>query len=148
MIRGGCLCGAVRYEFEGSVKEAHHCHCSRCRKFHGAAFATYARADVAALRVVGAERLKEFRSSPPVRRAFCADCGSSLFFAHDGAPQFVWVAAGTFDPGEGGDVRPDAHVFATSKAPWWPLADELPRYDGQRPEYLRPVKAGAEPPPG
>jgi hypothetical protein len=134
MIRGSCLCGTVTYEFEGPVEEAHHCHCSRCRKFHGAAFGTYARANASGLRVVGGgERLKEYRSSAPVRRSFCAECGSSLFFAHEAAPQFVWVAAGTLDEGED-EAKPDAHIFAPSKARWWSIEDSLPRHEGHRPE--------------
>lgn len=142
MIRGGCLCGAVRYELEGPFEEAHHCHCSRCRRFHGAAFATYVRGNAAGLRVAdGGGRSKEFRSSPPVRRTFCADCGSSLFFAHDAAPRFVWVAAGSVDDADAGEVRPDAHTFAGSKAPWWPVDDGLARHEGQRPEYAPRVKA-------
>jgi Glutathione-dependent formaldehyde-activating enzyme len=39
---GGCLCGAVRYTVTGEIKDVSHCHCSMCRKAHGAAFATYA----------------------------------------------------------------------------------------------------------
>ena len=37
-IRGSCLCGAVSYEITGSFKVIGHCHCSTCRKSHGAAF--------------------------------------------------------------------------------------------------------------
>ena len=40
MIAGACLCGAVRYEIDGSLPRLIHCHCSTCRKHHGAPFAT------------------------------------------------------------------------------------------------------------
>ena len=43
MNRGSCLCGAVRYEVSDPFEEMHHCHCSKCRKAHGAAFSTFAR---------------------------------------------------------------------------------------------------------
>ena len=43
MIRGSCLCGKIRYEIQGGVGAVSHCHCSRCRKAHGAAFGSYAR---------------------------------------------------------------------------------------------------------
>ena len=43
MNRGSCLCGSVRYEVRGLLEPASHCHCSMCRKAHGAAFGSYAR---------------------------------------------------------------------------------------------------------
>ena len=41
-ILGGCLCGSIRYEIMAALKDAEHCHCSMCRKAHGAAFSTNA----------------------------------------------------------------------------------------------------------
>jgi len=38
MLRGGCLCGGIRYEIFGPVGQALYCHCSMCRKSHGTAF--------------------------------------------------------------------------------------------------------------
>lgn len=133
MLTGSCACAKVRYEVDAAVEEAHHCHCSVCRKCHGAAFATYARVRAGRLRLLaGADEVAVFRSSEPVSRSFCRSCGSSLFFAHRAAPQFVWLAAGTLDAGE---VRPDAHVFVDSLATWWSITDEVARYPRQRPEY-------------
>jgi len=40
-VRGSCLCGDVAWEVEGSLDLMSHCYCSRCRKAHGTAFATY-----------------------------------------------------------------------------------------------------------
>lgn len=135
-MHGGCACGAVRYEALGPIEEAHHCHCSVCRRFHGAAFATYARVRTRKLRFVrGAEHLREFRSSEHVRRSFCDTCGSSLLFAHDAVPQLAWIAAGTLDPESGASVQPDAHVYVGSKAPWWTISDALAQNHEQRPEY-------------
>ena len=51
MIRGSCLCGAIRYEIAGPFEDMRHCHCSRCRKAHGAAFSTFARTSKVALRL-------------------------------------------------------------------------------------------------
>lgn len=136
MMRGSCLCSSVRYEIDGSFEEAHHCHCSMCRKSHGAAFATYGCARTKNFRLItGHGELKNYRSSSQVRRSFCTECGSTLFFEHDAAPKLVFVAVGTLDEATEGSVNPDAHVFASSKAAWWTIADALPRHDGQRPEY-------------
>jgi hypothetical protein len=137
LLRGSCACGLVRYELQSRIEEAHHCHCSVCRKFHGAAFSTYARGRSSGLRVSGRDHVKAFRSTDPVTRSFCAECGSSLFFAHDAVPQLVWIAAGTIDEGDVENVKPDAHSFVTSKARWWSIDDALPQHDEQRPEYAR-----------
>lgn len=140
MIAGSCLCGAIRYRAEGPFVEAHHCHCSACRKAHGAAFASYAAVKQRQLEVQGEEHVAVYRSTPEVQRSFCRTCGSSLFFAHDAAPKLVWIAAGTLDDRAtaeraASDVpTPDAHAFAASKATWWPLADSLPAHQEQRPE--------------
>lgn len=41
---GQCLCGSIKYQIDALEPNIGHCHCSMCRKFHGAAFATYGKA--------------------------------------------------------------------------------------------------------
>ncbi len=78
MLRGGCLCGAIRYQIDGALGAMTHCHCSMCRKAHGAAFATYARVLLRDFRFDrGEDQLERYRSSPEVDRAFCKRCGSN-----------------------------------------------------------------------
>jgi hypothetical protein len=130
MLQGSCLCGAVRYEVTGAFGEIHHCHCSRCRKAHGAAFSTFGRLARAQFRITaGADAVRTYRSSPQVERTFCNTCGSNLTFAFEPLPADIWVAVGTLDDDPG--TRPSAHIFAASKAPWHPITDELPAF----PEY-------------
>jgi hypothetical protein len=132
MITGSCLCGAVRYEITGPLEEMHHCHCSRCRKSHGAAFGTFAQVPAGAFRLVTGEgAVRRYRSSPPVERSFCATCGSNLTFRFDGPPEMLWVAAGTLD--DDPVLRPGAHVFVASCAPWYAITDQLPRFDDYPP---------------
>jgi hypothetical protein len=125
MIRGSCLCGAIRYEI-GALEEMHHCHCARCRKAHGAAFSTFARAASAGLTMSGEEQLRRYRSSEQVERAFCGVCGSHLFFRFDGLPDAVWVAVATFDDEPA--LAPQAHIFVGSKASWHAILDDLPQF--------------------
>jgi hypothetical protein len=126
-----------------------HCHCSRCRKAHGAAFATYVACAQPAFRLVGGrEHVVGFESSPRVRRPFCARCGSVV---PDGDPQRgrVAVPAGCLDGDPG--VRPLAHVFVGSKAPWYEIRDSLPRFDEYPPGFgaaALPTPARAKPEPG
>jgi len=132
MRTGSCGCGAVRYEVTTPFVEMHNCHCSVCRKTHGAAFATYAQTRAEGLRVAkGTEHLRDFESSPVVRRRFCDACGSSLFFAVTAWPDRVWVAAGSLDDDPG--IRPGADAFVASKASWHVLAEGLPRFEAYPP---------------
>jgi hypothetical protein len=127
MLQGGCLCGDVTYRIATTLKWITHCHCSMCRKQHGAAFATYASLGRKHLEIQDPKgRLTRFRSSAGVARAFCSRCGSSLFWEHDDAPGLVSVALGTLDSDPG--HAPDAHIFAASKASWWRIEDGLPQH--------------------
>lgn len=135
MFHGRCLCEKVQFELHGPVEEAHHCHCSMCRRAHGAAFATYARFATSCVKVLtGADVVVHYRSSGPVRRGFCGCCGSNLFYLHDAAPQFTFVCAAALGDV---DVGADAHVFMASPAAFFRCEDGLARHDDQRPEYRR-----------
>jgi hypothetical protein len=138
MPTGSCACGAVRYDVSTPFIEMHHCHCSKCRKSHGAAFATFASTRADGVRIThGADVLREFRSSPVVVRRFCGTCGANVFFAATPFPDLLWLAAGTLD-GEPG-IRPGAHAFIASRAAWYEPSDALPSFDGYPPP---PTSAG------
>ncbi|WP_439359779.1 GFA family protein [Bradyrhizobium sp. DASA03007] len=75
MIRGSCLCGAVRFEVD-AVRSLTHCHCANCRKLTGAAFATYAHVDADKFRfVAGADATVAYESAPGSFRHRCKTCG-------------------------------------------------------------------------
>jgi hypothetical protein len=126
-LLGSCLCGSVRYEITASLGDAEHCHCSMCRKAHGAAFSTNSVIPTEALTVTsGAALVSEYESSPNRRKCFCSNCGSQLFIRRLDKPEFTVVTVGTID----GDprARPQRHVFVASKAPWYEIADALPQF--------------------
>lgn len=127
MIRGSCLCGNVRYEVNGLLSRASHCHCSMCRKAHGAAFGSYARVhDADFVLVSGQDDMASYQSSPGVTRTFCRRCGSSLQFISAKRQGSFSLALGTLDDDPG--VRPSLHIFVDSKAPWFDITDELPKH--------------------
>lgn len=65
--QGSCLCGAVTYLVSTPLKAITHCHCKKCQKSHGAAFATYASAPLSAITVQATPAaLKSYESSPGV----------------------------------------------------------------------------------
>jgi len=125
---GGCLCGGVRYEISGPLGHASHCHCSMCRKHHGAAFGSYASARRADFRwTAGEDLVGRFASSPGIERGFCRGCGSTLFWDATGNPESFGLALGTLDGDPG--VRPSLHIFVGSKALWYEIADDLPAHE-------------------
>ncbi len=132
MNRGSCLCGAVQFE-TGLLSTMVHCHCSMCRKHHGSMFATFLTAPLEGFRwLSGEDRIVNYRSSERGLRPFCGTCGSAVPapFAHMGV---VFVPAGSVegDPG----ARPMLHMFAGSRASWYPIADALPQYEAFPPEF-------------
>lgn len=127
MIRGSCLCGAVRYEIRGPVTHVTHCHCSMCRKAHGAAFGTYGRVERRNFVFLsGIDEVASYRSSPEVIRTFCKRCGSTLQFISDKRPSTLSVALGTFD--DEFNYETSSHIFVASKAPWFDITDNLPQH--------------------
>lgn len=129
---GGCLCGAVRYEARSISPKMAHCHCSMCRKFHGAAFATFAsvpQADFTWLQ--GELELQAYQAPNGTIRRFCRHCGSSLTFAPAQETGFVEVTLGTLDTPLA-DVLPDAHIYVGSKANWSVICDQLPQFSQGR----------------
>jgi hypothetical protein len=137
MIRGSCLCGDVAWEAEGPLEWTSHCHCSRCRKAHGTAFATFAVVPETGFRLLrGREGIGSYPSSPSLNRPFCRRCGSVVT---DGASMEgrVGMPVGCLE----GDpaVRPLAHIFVGSKAPWFEIRDVLPRFEAYPPGFDFPV---------
>lgn len=137
MTPGRCLCGSVRYEVDGEFFAVVNCHCSMCRKHHGAPFATWAVVPVNHYRLVaGADSIARHESSPGQHRSFCRTCGSvTPERTPDGG--HVVVPAGNL---EGDLPRPQLHMFVKSKASWHVIADDLPQHDAWPPGYgMQPV---------
>ena len=129
MHKGSCLCGAVKYQVQGDLGAIVLCHCSRCRKANGSAFASNAPIDSKDLVVVeGAESLKSFRTEAGVHRMFCQSCGSPIFSWRENNPEVVRIRIGTLDTPIA--AKPSAHIFMGSKAEWENICDDLPRHHG------------------
>src|SRR4029077_16416654 len=100
-------------------------HCERCRKAHGTAFSTGVFGPADGFRMLrGAERVTHYESPPGNERPFCGGCGSAV---PSDRPWngLVGVPAGSLDDDPG--VRPIAHIFVGSKAPWQDLSAGVAR---------------------
>ena len=128
MIEGSCLCGKVHFTIDGTLGQMGNCHCSKCRKAHGAAFATYADARTAEFSWTRGEALvKQFQSSTNGFRHFCSECGSPLLWTSDLDPDGVAVVIAALDTHPG--RKPEGHIFVGSKADWHDITDPLPQFD-------------------
>ncbi|MGH0029305.1 MAG: GFA family protein [Myxococcota bacterium] len=132
MVRGSCLCGGVRFEL-AEVPLIALCHCSMCRKANGSAFEAGAAVPSSSVRLTaGQDLIQQYESSPGTRRNFCRVCGSRVpSQSKDGRIHFVPAGLLDDDPG----VRPALHMFVGSKAPWWEITDDLPRFEEWVPGY-------------
>lgn len=132
-VTGSCFCGAVQFEIELPTLFCVHCHCSMCRRPHGASFVTWTAVPPAQLAITDGEpSLATFESSSHGRRQFCSSCGSQLFCWHlpeaGGDPELIDVTLASLHGPI--DRAPAAHVYFDSRADWTVVNDELPRLGG------------------
>ena len=105
---------------------AWNCHCSRCRAVTGSAFKPLAGIERENLEVTdGADKLMVV-GDDVLNDARCASCGSFLFSVVRGGA-YVHVGMGSLI--DTPSIRPTAHIFVGSKAPWFEITDDLPQFD-------------------
>lgn len=125
-IRGACLCGAVAFHVAPPAKWVAHCHCSMCRRAHGAPYVTWVGVPAEQVHVTaGEDALVRFASSAAATRRFCGRCGSPLFFESRHWPGEIHVARASL--ADDGLPAPMAHAFWDSRAPWVAIHDDLPK---------------------
>jgi hypothetical protein len=136
-VPGACLCGGVRFRIELPTLFCAHCHCSMCRRNHGAAYVTWVGAARERLALeAGAELLVRYASSQHGSRSFCSRCGTSLFCENEAHPERVDIPlANLLAPI---DREPQLHFFSDDRAAWTAIGDTLPQLGG---------KTGLEPKP-
>ena len=128
-VAGACLCGAVRFEVEPPTTFCAHCHCTMCRRSHGAAYVTWFGVPDERFRILsGDDVLVTYQSSDHGTRSFCGRCGSSLFCRIDSHPGTIDVVLANLE-GEI-DQPPSAHIFYSDRASWVEANDDLPKLGG------------------
>ena len=123
---GGCLCGAVRYEVKGPLRDVVNCHCSMCQRLHGG-FGPHSKARKVNITISKDDGLAWYKTSDIARRGFCRECGSGLFwdpFELDA----TGIIAGTLDgPTE---LKTIGHIFVGEKPDFYDICDDTPQYEG------------------
>jgi hypothetical protein len=135
VLRGRCVCRAVAYEVSDEFVAAYNCHCSNCRALSGSAFLAVGQIDGSKITVTkGAESLLIEGDSGSAYEVRCGECFSLLYWSYPDAS--VGVPYGTLidEP----SLKPMHHQFVGSKAAWYEILDDLPRYD-EYPNFLNPL---------
>jgi hypothetical protein len=129
---GFCTCRAVRYEMTSRPLFVHCCHCRWCQRETGASFALNA--------MIEAERVVLLQGSPEVvvtpsnsgkgqKIARCGACRIALWSTYAGAGDSIrFVRVGTLASPD--LLRPDIHIFTSSKQPWVVLPPDIPAVPG------------------
>ena len=127
MLRGRCGCKVVTFEVADEFVVAYNCHCSNCRATTGSAFLPWGEIEQDKLRVTkGAASLALLGEERAAHEVRCGECWSLIYWtSRDGA--FVRVPYGTLidEPA----LKPMAHMFVGSRAPWYEIRDDLPQHD-------------------
>jgi hypothetical protein len=128
-VPGACLCGAVRFGIALPTLFCAHCHCSMCRRAHGAGFVTWIAVTTDRFTLVaGNDRLVRYRSSDHGTRSFCGTCGSTLFFESTQRPDHIDIVLANMQAKI--DRVPEFHAFFDDRADWVHVGDDLPRFGG------------------
>ncbi|MBV8682266.1 MAG: GFA family protein [Caulobacteraceae bacterium] len=128
--KGGCACGAIRFELLAAPMFTHCCHCRDCQRQTGSAFVLNA--------LIETDRIALLQGEPrpfpmPTPSGFphdiyrCADCGTALWSDYGGRTGLRFVRVGALDEPE--LVPPDVHIFTRSKLPWIGLPPETPAFE-------------------
>jgi hypothetical protein len=122
IYRGGCQCGAIRYEIAAEPRFAGQCQCRDCQHETGGGHASFLAFPADAVKLAGAPRFHEVTadSGNAVRRGFCPTCGSPVVGRSSGLPGITTIPAGSLeDP----SVFKPAFVVYTSRGHVWDLVD-------------------------
>ena len=123
--RGGCPCGAVRFEARGEPENVRCCHCTNCQKAMSGPF--FARALFGREQVTITGELGRYATSPLLDRLFCVACGTRVG-AERSEPRRIALSLAAFD--DAAAFAPGSHMFVEFKAGWLKLDDGLPQWPG------------------
>ncbi len=125
MTTGGCLCGAVRFQVSGPLRDVVNCHCSMCQKLHGV-FGAHSKAKKNDIAIIEDRGLKWYRTSKIAQRGFCRECGSSLFWQPD-EQDSTGILAGSLDQPTG--LNTMGHIFVGEKADFYEINYPFPQFE-------------------
>ncbi|MBT8138158.1 MAG: GFA family protein [Gammaproteobacteria bacterium] len=125
--KGGCHCGAIRYEAEGESITHALCHCVDCRRQSGAPMVGWTMYPESAVKITKGSP-NEYKSSEHGRRQFCSNCGTGLFYSNAKTlPGIIDIQSATYDDPDAIPAR--IHIQVADRISWMERAHELPAFD-------------------
>lgn len=125
IIRGGCACGAVRYEVHAEIEFSFNCHCRKCQRATGTGHSSAFAVPKAEFNCSGT--IREFASSSDngaiTHAGFCPICGSPMTSRTERFPERIYIHAATMD--EPSIFTPAFVVFGDAAQPWDLPDDQL-----------------------
>lgn len=127
-FKGGCFCGAVRYECSTDPIFMGNCHCRDCQKATGTAYVAAIAVPTPLLQIKGEVHYFESKADNgnTVSRGFCPKCGSRLLGKSSGMPQMSMIMAGSLDDPK--LFQPAMDVYTDSAQPWDHMNAALPKF--------------------
>jgi hypothetical protein len=134
VCKGGCACGAVRYEISDAPVFQNHCQCLDCQAASGTGHGSYLTFMRDGVNVTGAVKGWDIvaDSGNVKTRTFCPTCGSPLTISFKAMPQFVAVNAGSLD--DPGRFKPHAVTYAMRGRAWDKLDPALQSFAKMPPQ--------------
>ena len=129
ILKGGCLCGALRYEASEPPVDTGYCHCTICRRSTGAPVLAWASVPVRSFAYVqGTPAI--YPSSSWGQREFCARCGTQICYRQTKDARNVDLNTGSLD--DPALCPPAMHIYYADRIAWFDTADTLPRHPGRK----------------
>ena len=126
MIKGSCLCGAVKISTTSINHHVAACHCSMCRKWGGAALLGVECNEGVSFE--GEENISVYQSSEWAERGFCNKCGSHLFYQLKENNHY-YIPVGIFNDDE--HLIFDLQVFIEEKPEYYSFANKTKNMTGE-----------------
>ena len=130
--KGGCQCGAVRYEISAEPATLYVCHCTECQKQTASAFGMSVTYPTESVKITKGE-MKVWRrmadSGAEVFCRFCSTCGTRLFHGKDSRAHYINLKAGTLD--DCSWLKPVGHVWTKRAQPWVYIEEGVLKFEAQ-----------------
>jgi hypothetical protein len=130
---GGCACGAIRYEITAEPIIGVECHCTDCKLESGNGHASHFVFPRNAVRIEGVAREWQFTadSGNQKTRAFCPQCGTSVYMTFAANPNALSVRAGTLD--DPNRYTPTIVTYTSRALAWDKFDTSLPSFEKMPP---------------
>jgi hypothetical protein len=116
-----CSCEQLHLTVEGDAVRVSVCHCLACQRRTGSAFGVQARFPADQVRIEGSShqyvRISDHGEARIFR--FCPECGATVFYTTESAPELIAVPVGAFADPE--FPPPMVSVWEERRHPWLEL---------------------------